>query len=178
MRIISGKYKGKILLAPKNLPVRPTADMQKEALFNVLLNYYNFENIKVLDLFSGTGNIAFEFASRYVKAITAVDSHAGCVEYIKKITAQLSFPIQTLQSDVFAFLYKNRQQYDVIFADPPYELPQQDFEKIITSVFQNQWLTLEGMLVIEHSVHTDLSEQMYFSFSKKYGGTVFSFFEP
>lgn len=178
MRIISGKYRGKILNAPKNLPVRPTADMQKEALFNVLTNYYNFENISVLDLFSGTGNVAFEFASRGSKFITAVDEHEGCVKFIRKTAQQLDFPIQVLQAEVLSYLSKNHQLYDVIFADPPYDLALEKMEQISAYIFQNEWLTPEGMLIVEHSVHSDLSHQKQFKFAKTYGGTVFSFFEP
>lgn len=178
MRIISGKYKGKILIAPQNLPVRPTADMQKEALFNVLANYYHFENISVLDLFAGTGNISFEFASRGVKHLTCIDDFAGCVQYIKKTAETLGFPIATLQSDVFRYIAQNRQKFDVVFADPPYDLPLEDFKKLVHNIFENEWLTPEGMLIIEHSTRTDLSNQPFFRFSRKYGGTVFSFFEP
>jgi len=83
MRIISGKHKSRRIQAPKKLPVRPTTDMAKEALFNILNNLYYFNNITVLDLFSGTGNISFEFGSRGTENITAVDAHFGCIKYIK-----------------------------------------------------------------------------------------------
>ena len=89
MRIISGKFKSKRLKAPKNLPVRPTTDMAKEALFNIINNLYYFNGIRVLDLFSGTGNISFEFGSRGTESITAVDAHYGCIKYINKISDEL-----------------------------------------------------------------------------------------
>jgi 16S rRNA G966 N2-methylase RsmD len=88
MRIISGKYKGRRIQPPKNLPVRPTTDMSKEALFNVLNNHFNFEGLKVLDLFSGTGNISYEFASRGSYPITSVDGDFGCVKFIKQVAAE------------------------------------------------------------------------------------------
>ena len=88
MRIISGKYKGRKLVAPKKLPVRPTTDMAKEALFNILNNQYYFDEISVLDLFAGTGNISYEFASRGTENITCVDQNYGCIKYINE-TAEL-----------------------------------------------------------------------------------------
>lgn len=177
MRIISGKYKGKRITAPTNLPVRPTADMQKEALFNILNNYYNFENIKVLDLFSGTGNIAYEFASRGTENITAVDENVYCTKFINSTAKQLSFNISVIKSDVFQFLEKSLEKFDLIFADPPYDLNQEQFKKIAKLIFERNLLTDEGILVIEHSKHTHLEECLHFSFSRNYGGSVFSFFE-
>ena len=104
MRIISGKYKGRRIQPPKNLPVRPTTDMSKEALFNVLNNHFNFEGLKVLDLFSGTGNISYEFASRGSYPITSVDGDFGCVKFIKQVAAEYDFTIAATKSDVFKFL--------------------------------------------------------------------------
>ena len=177
MRIISGKYKSKRLQAPKNLPVRPTTDMSKEALFNIINNSYYFNNITVLDLFSGTGNISFEFGSRGTENITAVDAHFGCIKYISTISNELDLSINTVKSDVFKYLKKSNNQFDVIFADPPYEFELNLFEKIVDLVFERNVLNEEGTLIVEHSKHTDLSNHKYFSYSKKYGGNMFSFFE-
>lgn len=177
MRIISGIHKGKRLVAPKNLPVRPTTDMAKEALFNILNNLYYFDNITVLDLFSGTGNISYEFASRGTQKITAVDAHYACIKFINSTSKQLDFSIDTFKSDVYKFLDKYPQKSTVIFADPPYDFELSEFEKIIRLVFQNELLENEGVLIVEHSKHTDLSENENFSYSKKYGGNMFSFFE-
>ena len=154
MRIISGKHKGRRLVAPKNLPVRPTTDMCKESLFNILNNYFNFHGLKVLDLFSGTGNISYEFASRGAGPITSVDGDMGCVNYIKKTATELDLDISVIKSDVFKFLEKSKASYDIIFADPPYDLSQENFEKIIQLIFENELLDEEGMLIIEHSKHT------------------------
>lgn len=177
MRIISGKYKGKRLVAPKKLPVRPTTDMAKEGLFNILNNRFYFDELKVLDLFAGTGNISFEFASRGVQDITAVDSFHGCVHYIFKISTELDFPITTIKSDVFKYLERTTEQFDLIFADPPYNFDQTQFLKIPDLVFTRDLLREEGLLVVEHSDQTNLSEHPHFSEQRKYGGSIFSFFE-
>ena len=177
MRIISGKYKGRRLTAPKKLPVRPTTDMAKEALFNILNNHFNFTELKILELFAGTGNISYEFASRGSAPITCVDGDFGCVSYIKKTSTEFDFDITAIKSDAFKFLERCKSSFDIIFADPPYGLTQQQFENISTLVFENNLLDEEGMLIIEHSKDTKLEKMPYFSFSKSYGGTTFSFFE-
>ena len=177
MRIISGKYKGRRISPPKGLPVRPTTDMSKEALFNVLNNYFNFSELKVLDLFAGTGNISFEFASRGSDNITAVDADFGCIKFIKQIAQEFDFNLAAIKSDVFKFLEKNNTSYDIIFADPPYALDQATFEKIVTLIFDKELLQEDGMMVIEHSKYTKLDHMINFSFKKSYGGSFFSFFE-
>ncbi len=177
MRIISGKYKGRRIFPPKNLPVRPTTDMSKEALFNVLNNHFSFEGLKVLDLFSGTGNISYEFASRGSDNITSVDGDFGCVKFIKEVAEEYDFNIAAMKSDVFKFLEKNNTSYDIIFADPPYALDQKTFERIVLLVFERELLREEGMMVIEHSKYTKMDHLIHFSFKKTYGGSIFSFFE-
>jgi len=177
MRIISGKYKGRRLSPPKGLPVRPTTDMSKEALFNVLNNNFDFDGLKVLDLFAGTGNISYEFASRGCSPITSVDADFGCVKFIKQVASEFDFDIAAVKSDVFSFLEKNKATYDIIFADPPYGLDQKTFEKIVLTVFEKGLLDEEGMMVIEHSKYTKLDHLTNFSFQKSYGGSFFSFFE-
>jgi 16S rRNA (guanine966-N2)-methyltransferase len=177
MRIISGKYKGRRLQAPKNLPVRPTTDMAKEALFNILNNHFNFGELKILDLFAGTGNISYEFASRGSKPLVCVDADFGCINYIRKIATEFDFDITPIKSDVFKFLEKHKTSYDIIFADPPYHLDKSDFEKISQLIFENELLDDAGMLIIEHSKDMKFEHLDNFSFSKTYGGTTFSFFE-
>ena len=177
MRIISGKHKGRRITAPKNLPVRPTTDMSKESLFNILNNHFNFNGLKVLDLFSGTGNISYEFASRGSGPITSVDGDMGCVNFIKKTATELDLDISAIKSDVFTFLERNKSTYDIIFADPPYNLDQKEFEKVIQLIFDNELLDEDGMLIVEHSKHTILNHMTNFSFDKHYGGSVFSFYE-
>lgn len=177
MRIISGLYKGRRITAPKKLPVRPTTDMAKEALFNILNNQYYFDDISVLDLFSGTGNISYEFASRGTEQITAVDANYGCIKFINETAEAFEMPINTIKSDVFKFLEKSNQKHTVIFADPPYDFDIEAFSKIPELVFENGLLEDEGILIVEHSKHTDLSHLENYSHSKSYGGNAFSFFQ-
>ncbi|MGB3145727.1 MAG: RsmD family RNA methyltransferase [Maribacter sp.] len=177
MRIISGKHKGRNLIAPKNLPVRPTKDMAKEGLFNILNNQYYFPDLKVLDLFAGTGNISYEFASRNVTDILAIDAHSGCIQFIEKTNVLLDTQIRTFKSDVFTFLQLNTETFDIIFADPFYDMDQLDFEKIPQLIFEKELLKEDGVLIIEHSIRTDLSSLQNFDNSRKYGGSVFSFFK-
>lgn len=177
MRIISGKYKGRRISPPKGLPVRPTTDMSKEALFNVLNNHFSFEGLKILDLFAGTGNISYEFASRGCTPITSVDADFGCVKFIKQVAAEYDFNIAATKSDVFTYLERCKTSYDIIFADPPYALDQATFEKIVSLIFEKELLNQDGMMIIEHSKYTKLDHMINFSFKKSYGGSIFSFFE-
>lgn len=177
MRIISGLYKSRKISAPKNLPVRPTTDMAKESLFNILNNHFYFDDISVLDLFAGTGNISYEFASRGTESITCVDQDLGCIKFINQTSETFDMPIQTIKSDVFKFLEKSTLRTNIIFADPPYDFSDEQFAKIPELVFQNNLLLENGLLIVEHSKHTDLSGLKHFSYSKSYGGNMFSFFE-
>lgn len=176
MRIISGTYKGRKIVAPKKLPVRPTTDMAKESLFNILNNQYYLDELSVLDLFSGTGNISYEFASRGAQQITAVDANYGCIKFINQTAESFDMPINTIKSDVFSFLENHNKSYNIIFADPPYDFEEERFLKIADLIMDNQLLTEDGTLIIEHSKHTDLSTHKYYRNSRQYGGNVFSFF--
>ena len=177
MRIISGKYKGRRINAPKNLPVRPTTDMSKESLFNILNNRFHFDGLKILDLFSGTGNISYEFGSRGAESITAVDADFGCIKFIKQTAVEFDFNISAIKSEVAKFLKTHKSSYDIIFADPPYNMEQKDFEEIVTLIFENELMEEDGMLIVEHSKYTKMDHLMNFSFQKSYGGSFFSFFE-
>ena len=177
MRIISGKLKGRRLRAPKNLPVRPTTDMAKEALFNILNNNYYFDGITVIDLFSGTGNISYEFASRGTQNIYAIDANYNCIKYISTTAKELDLEINTFKSDVYKFIDKTSMQADIIFADPPYDFEVEKFLEIVDTVFTKNLLKEEGVLIIEHSNHTDLTTHENHIYDKRYGGNVFSFFE-
>ncbi|WP_299886448.1 RsmD family RNA methyltransferase [uncultured Lacinutrix sp.] len=177
MRIISGEFKGRRITAPKKLPVRPTTDMAKEALFNILNNQYYFDDISVLDLFAGTGSISYEFASRGTQNILSVDGDFGCVRFINDTANSFEMPIKAMKSDVFKFLENTKQQHTIIFADPPYDFSLEKFSKIPDLVFKNNLLENEGLLIVEHSKHTDISHLNHYSYSKNYGGSMFSFFE-
>lgn len=163
-------------MAPKKLPVRPTTDFAKEGLFNILRNRYDLASIRVLDLFSGTGNISFEFSSRGVTDITAVDAHKGCAHYIEKVSRELAMEIKVVQSEVIRFLNRSSRKYDLIFADPPYDFSKEQLEEIVKCCMNRELLTSEGNLIMEHSKHLDLSDIKGFEESRKYGGSVFSFF--
>lgn len=177
MRIISGTLKGRRLKAPKNLPVRPTTDMAKESLFNIINNLYYFDGITVFDLFAGTGNISYEFASRGTKNIFAIDANYNCIKYITKTSKELDLEITTLKSDVYGFLEKTNLQADLIFADPPYDFETEKFLNIVNLVFERGLLKNDGVLVVEHSKHTVLSSHKNHTNDRRYGGNVFSFFE-
>ena len=176
MRIISGKYKGRRINPPKNLPVRPTTDMSKESLFNVLNNRYDFSELRVLDLFAGTGNISYEFGSRGTENITCVDEDFGCIKFIKQVADEMDFNISAVKTSVFSFLDKADATYDIIFADPPYHFEFEKLEKIVNAVFSRNLLIDGGLLIIEHSKHVKLQELPKYLFQKNYGGSVFSFF--
>ena len=177
MRIISGKHKSRRINAPKNLPTRPTTDMAKEAIFNVLNNNYYFEDISILDLFAGIGSISLEFASRGTQNIISVDQHYGCIKFINSVSDELDLNITTIKSDVFKFLERNGIKANIIFADPPYSFSDEQFLTIIDKVFEKKMLLEDGVLIIEHSKQTNLSNHAQYNYSKKYGGSVFSFFE-
>lgn len=177
MRIISGIHKGKRLSAPKNLPVRPTTDIAKEALFNILANRFYFPEINCIDLFAGTGNVSYEFISRGVQQVTAVDMHYNCIKYISKTARDLEMNITAIKSDVFRYLEKNAEKADIIFADPPYDMPIEKFQKIVEIVFASEKLKEDGLLIIEHAKRMELSDTPHFSSARNYSNSTFSFFE-
>lgn len=175
MRIIGGRLKGLRLNPPAKLPVRPTTDLAKEALFNILYNHFDFENIRVLDLFSGTGNISLEFASRGVPSVTSVDRDFGCFNYLKTTALQHGLnSIKSYKADVFKFLETETEQYDLIFADPPYDLPQ--LNQIAAHVFDRGLVKPDGYLIIEHPSMKKLDNHPRFLEQRKYGSSSFSFF--
>ncbi len=175
MRIINGTHRGKIIKVPKGLPVRPTTDFAKEGLFNILTNKVNFEDTIFLDLFSGTGHISLEVASRGSKNITSVDNDFKCVGFLKTISKEYKFDINTIKADVFEFLKTCKTKFDLIFADPPYEL--ETIANIHTLIFENNLLNPNGILIVEHGPKTKLDTLPNFTQHRKYGNVNFSFFE-
>ncbi len=177
MRIISGRWKGRYLIAPKNLPVRPTTDMAKEALFNILSNRFDMDSLSVTDLFAGTGNISYEFASRGARSVRSVDMDRGCARYISETARTLGLDaIKVSNADVFRYLGRPQEMSDVIFADPPYDLPEEKYRVIVSSVFENGLLGEDGVLVIEHPKSIDLSDMDGYEDTRRYGTVHFSFF--
>ena len=176
MRIIGGTLKGIRLMAPKNLPVRPTTDLSKESLFNILNNRLDFEETTALDLFAGTGNISYELASRGCPKVVSIDKFYGCIEYIKKTAEQYKLEaIKVFKSDVFKYLDFETEKYDLIFADPPYDMANPG--SIATKVFERNLLKPDGILVIEHASQVKLQNIPNHIESRKYGQSTFSFFE-
>lgn len=176
MRIIGGTYKGRVIRVPQGLPVRPTTDFAKEGLFNILSNKIDFEEVNSLDLFSGTGHISFELASRGAKNLTCVDKNARCVNFIRQLSKDLSFNIHVIKADVFKFIASlKNSSFNLIFADPPYDLS--NIGEIHDLVFDNKLLADGGILIIEHGAKTDLSAMEGFTQVRKYGNVNFSFFE-
>ncbi len=178
MRIIGGKFKGKKFSPPaKKWPTRPTTDFTREALMNILNNDYYLDDSKILDLFSGTGAISFEFISRGCTNVTCIEHFNPCIRFIKKITQELNIEdnIHIIQGDVFSFLKSSSEKFNIIFADPPYDLPTIDL--IPDLVFEHELLDPEGTLIIEHGMNHTFSLHPHFIKEKKYGQTVLSFFE-
>jgi len=175
MRIIGGRLKGIRLQPPPDLPVRPTTDLAKEALFNILQHRISWPETSTLDLFSGTGNITFELASRGVIQVTAVDRSPKCCWYIKKEAEKLKLPqVEVVKQDVLTFIMRCKQQFDFIFADPPYDLPQ--LAQLPSLIAAHHLLTPEGLFVLEHPSTKQLNQQPGFIEQRKYGYSSFSFF--
>ncbi len=175
MRVISGKFKSKRFYPPKNLPVRPTTDQAKESLFNILNNHFYFENLDVLDLFSGTGSMSYEFLSHEVNSVISIDANYNCVAYQKKQKAELKVNNFTIfKNDVFKGLVKLSSKFDVIFADPPYDL--KNILDIPDAVFKEDLMKEDAWLIVEHSKHT-IFDHPRFVEHREYGGVNFSIFK-
>jgi len=175
MRIISGKYRHIKLKPPKNLPVRPTTDKTKESVFNMLMSYVDFEESVALDLFAGTGNMTFEFLSRGCKNVYAVEQNPKAVDYIRELARNYGIKnLDVFKSDVFGFIEKHSGPYDLIFADPPYNMEQID--RVPRMVLDNELLNKDGWMLIEHSKDYDLSAIENFHQERKYGRTRISVF--
>jgi 16S rRNA (guanine966-N2)-methyltransferase len=174
MRIIAGIYKGKNIIAPKNLPVRPTTDFAKESLFNILINRIDFSNTNFLELFAGTGNIGYEFASRGCTNITSVDVNFQCVQFMKQMNRELKLNNRIIRTDAIRFLKQIKEPYSFIFADPPYQM--EGITSIPNIIFKKNLLTKGGTLIIEHDKKLDFSDHSNFQEKRNYGRVNFSFF--
>lgn len=177
MRIIGGELGGRLLKPPKNLPVRPTTDLAKESLFNVLNNHFDFEGLKVLDLFAGTGSISFEFASRGCASVLSIDKNFKCIDYIKTQARSFElFQLHAVRADVFQFLKHFDDKFDIIFADPPYDLP--EIATLADVITDQNILNKNAWLIIEHPVDVDFTRHKYFRQQRNYGKVNFSVFSP
>ena len=175
MRIISGQYGGRKINPPHTIKARPTTDFAKEALFNLLNNRIDYEGIDVLDLFAGTGSISYEFASRGARMVTSVELANQQQNFIRKTCLELNIRnINLVRGDVFKFIRAAEVQYDFIFADPPYALPQ--LPLLPDMIFDKSLLRDEGLFVLEHSSNNDFSAHPHFVEHRNYGNVNFSFF--
>mgnify|MGYP003310864637 FL=1 len=177
MRIIAGTHKGRRLRIPKNLPVRPTTDRAKEALFSILNHKVNFESTRVLDLYSGTGSIGFEFCSRGCTNVIAVEADQKCSGFIAKTAEEFGLSVQSIRSTVQSYLSKCVTNFDIIFADPPYEGGDEEFQMIKDMIQTRKLLRSGGWFIFEHTEQLDFSSEEAFEESRKYGSCVFSFFQ-
>ena len=179
MRIISGEFKGRRFYPPADKwPTRPTTDFAKEGLFNVLQNRLELDEIKVLDLFGGTGSHSFEFISRGCTDVTYVDQHGPCVTFVHKMVKELNIEhsLRIVKDDVKKFIKMNHRKYDYIFAGPPYPLPWLD--EIPNLIFEAKLLEDDGLFVLEHNPNHNFTKHPNFAEAKNYGTTIFSFFKP
>lgn len=175
MRIISGSFRGKIIEAPHTLPVRPTTDFAKTALFNILSNHFELENCTVLDLYAGTGNISYEFISRGALSTMSIDNNAQCVNFIRATAEKLKANnMSVVKADCLKYICECKTAYDIIFADPPYNST--PFEKLVEHVFECKLLKPNGWLVLEHSSKKELPIKTYWKETRVYGAVAFSIF--
>jgi 16S rRNA (guanine966-N2)-methyltransferase len=176
MRIISGTYKGRRFSPPASLKARPTTDFAKEGLFNVLGNQLDIEDTQVLDLFAGSGSISFEFVSRGAAHTTSVEQNYQHIAFIKKVTQELGIKnISVLKADVFRYIESCKQSFDIIFADPPYALPQ--LAELPDKIMQSDILKKEGLFILEHGKSNTFTTHPNFVEFRHYGNVHFSFFK-
>lgn len=176
MRIISGLHKGKRLNPGRNFKARPTTDFARENLFNIINNYFDFEKLQVLDLFSGTGIISYEFASRGSRSVDSVEVNSRYHSFIQKTVTALNLDmVAAIRADAFRFLKHTPRQYDLIFADPPYDL--KDMDQIPFLIFSRNLLNSGGWFIIEHGRAHDFSSYPHFRELRKYGSVHFSIFD-
>ena len=176
MRIISGTFRGRRLMPPKNITARPTTDFAKESLFNLLTNRMDFEDVDMLDLFAGTGGIGIEFISRGAREVTAVEMAHTQQNFIISACKQLGINnLHVIRGDVFKYVKTCHIQYDFIYADPPYDL--ELLPTIPDLVFDQGILKAGGLFVLEHSKNNNFKEHPHFLEERKYGNVHFTFFQ-
>lgn len=176
MRIIGGEYGGRRFNPPSKMPyTRPTTDIAKEGLFNVLQHNLDLEEVKTLDLFGGTGNISYELASRGARELTIVEKDSAMYEFIKKTADQLKIGnLSVVKMDVFRFIGQCSEKFDLIFAGPPYALA--TIDDLPRLIFEKQLLNRNGWFVLEHTPRNDYKHLPFYKMEKNYGTTVFSIF--
>ena len=178
MRIIGGEHGGRRFNPPTNMPyTRPTTDIAKEGLFNMLQHKLDFESIRSLDLFGGTGSISYELASRGVNDLTIVEKDTQMFQFIRKTAESLKLEnFKVVKSDVFKFIDQCQEQFDFIFAGPPYALA--TIDELPRKVRDRSLLKEGGIFVLEHTPRNDYKQFPNYQSERNYGTTVFSFFVP
>ena len=176
MRIISGIHGGRKISPPLKMPyTRPTTDIAKEGLFNILQNNLDIASLKTLDLFGGTGAISYELASRGVEDLTIIEKDSSMYEFIKKTSATLGFDnFKVLKADVFKYMENCTEKYDLIFAGPPYALT--SIDELPRLVFEKKLLNPAGWFVLEHTPRNDYKKTTHYRTERNYGTTIFSIF--
>ena len=175
MRIISGTFRGRRLMPPKNITARPTTDFAKESLFNLLSNRIDFVGVDMLDLFAGTGGISLEFISRGAKEVTSVEMAHTQQNFIISVCKQLNINnLHVIRADVFRYINTCQLQYDFIYADPPYSL--ETLPTLPDLIFERKLLKEDGLFVLEHSKNNSFQEHPHFIEQRTYGSVNFSFF--
>ena len=175
MRIITGKYKGRHFEIPRSFKARPTTDFAKENIFNVLTQYIDFDGAEALDLFSGTGSITLELVSRGCSRVVSVELDRDHHRFIQQCLNKLGEPsVIPLRGDVFRFIKSCKQQFDFIFADPPYAL--KELPTIPGLIFEKGLLKPDGVFVFEHGKDHDFSGDPHFVEHRSYGSVNFSIF--
>ncbi len=176
MRIIGGTLKGKTIMPPAGYAARPTTDFAKEGLFNILNNQVNFEDTVLLDLFSGTGSISAEFASRGAREIVSVEMNPSNARFISQTARSLGIRnMRVVKHNVFDFLEICTKKFNLIFADPPYALD--GFDTIPNKVLDADILEDGGLFILEHSAANNFEQHPLFVKERKYGNVHFSFFQ-
>lgn len=178
MRIISGELKGRRLNPPaKSWPTRPTTDFSREGLFNILQHRLDFDTLHALDIFGGSGSHSFELISRGCTDVTYVDNFKGCIEFVKSTSQHwnVSDRLKIIQDDALRFIQRGDQEFNYIFAGPPY--PLKELGKIPQMVFDAKLLSKDGIFILEHNFKYDFQKFEHFSELRKYGSTLFSFFK-
>ena len=176
MRIIRGIYGRRRFDVPTNITARPTTDMARENIFNVLENLVDFEGLTALDLFAGTGAVTFEFASRGCSQVVCVEKAKTQYDFIRKVKQQLNADMVTpMRGDVFRFIARCQQQFDIIFADPPYDLPQ--LPQVPELILKSAMVKPGTLVVVEHSRANDFAQLPHFMQHRVYGKVNFSIFQ-
>lgn len=176
MRVVSGKYRGRKIYPPKKFHSRPTTDFAKESLFNILEHQLEWEAFKVLDLFAGSGSISVEFLSRGAASVLSVDKHPKVIQHLHQLKSEFNDENWSIsKADVFQFIEKSPQSFDLIFADPPFGMKQMD--ELVDRVLNSTILSDEGLFILEHGGEHQFENHPQFTKTKNYGGVNFTFFE-